>query len=302
MMARALLIFLSLLAALSALMAPSSNVAHAAFHCMRIHAVMAGFSGNANIQYVELRMNTGGQAFLAGHTIEFFDSAGTLKATFTFPAGVSNAVTGDSVLIGTSEFNGVTTGGDADFTFTSGMGGNTVGANGGDPLHPIQGANGRVHFGRTFDNCDPDGVAGPGEVDSVGYGTGTAHFGSSASALPSPPTNQALILNNLSFTPSNNSTEYALGAVSGSTFSVAPASLPTNFATPRNNARTVLAMISPPAPVGGVGELPAVEQETIIQTDDGERNRAVYGWLLAATAAGALVVAGTLYRRRMRQR
>ena len=35
--------------------------AYAAFHCMRIHAVLGGFAGADTIQFVELRMNAGGK-------------------------------------------------------------------------------------------------------------------------------------------------------------------------------------------------------------------------------------------------
>src|SRR5438105_308736 len=120
------------------------GVALANFHCMRIHAVMAGFDGNAKIQYVELRMDAGGQNFVGGHTMKFFDGSGLLKATFTFPASMpANASTGDSILIATTEFNANVTGGMADFVFTNT---NTTASNGGDAMHPIQGTNGKVEF------------------------------------------------------------------------------------------------------------------------------------------------------------
>ena len=47
--------------AAGALLLPSANVSYAAFHCMRIHAVKAGFGGNPNVQYVELRMSVASQ-------------------------------------------------------------------------------------------------------------------------------------------------------------------------------------------------------------------------------------------------
>jgi len=241
----------TLIAAMAALGQPGVRPAYAAFHCMRIHAVAAGFNANGNVQYVELRMNAGGQAFVAGHTIQFYDGANVLKATFTFPSSVSNATVGDSVLIGTSEFNTVTAGGDADFTFAMS---NTTGSNGGDPLHPVQTPGGRVHFAPGSDNCDPDFIAGSGEADSVAYGTAAAHFGTAASPLPTPSNSQTLRLGNLSTTPTNNSTEYSLQAVSASTFVVAPGDLATDFSTPRNNGRTVLQLTTPS--VGGVGMHP----------------------------------------------
>ncbi len=251
---------ISLLAAVGiatlALVSAGSPTALAAFHCMRVHAVMAGYNGNNNIQYVELRMDTGGQSFVGGHDIKFYSGdpsvPANLKATFTFPANVmGNAGTGDSILIATAEFNSTVMGGTADFVFKAAPDpqANTVGSNGGDPLHPIQSPNGLVYFASGNDNCDPDFVASPGEVDSVGYGTTPAFFGASAHALPSPNTNGVLRLNNINTTPANNSTEYGINTVSPTTFSVAPANITTDLTTPRNNARTVLAFPTAGDPV-----------------------------------------------------
>jgi hypothetical protein len=207
----------------------------AVFHCMRIHAVMAGLNGNDQVQYVELRTNLSGQNLVGGHDIQFFDGAGVLKATFTFPSHVPNGATGDSILIGTAEFDAIANGGGADFVFSEA---NTVGANGGDPLHPVQWPDGLVHFAPGHANCVFSGS--PGEVDSVAYGSATAYFGSAAPALPDPSDDRALVLNNLNLAPSDNSTEYALAPVSTTTSSVPIGDLPTDFNTPRNNGRVVL--------------------------------------------------------------
>ena len=190
------------------------SVAYAAFHCVRIHAVAGGYNADGNIQYVELRMDMGGQTLLGGHALQFFDAAGTLKATFTFPSGVANGAVGDSVLIATSQFNSNVTGGPSDFTFTNA---NTTGANGGDPLHPVQAPNGSVVWAGPSAAC----VTVMAPVDSVAYGSASAVYGSAAVALPNPSTLQALRLSNLNSTPSNNSTEYALTNVSTATFGVA---------------------------------------------------------------------------------
>ena len=132
------------------LFAQSAQDAHAAFHLMRIHAVMAGLNGDGNVQYVELRMCSAGQPLVAGHTIKFYDGSNVLKATFTFPGNVAMSATGESIFVATSEYNTASTGpggggsgGDADVVFSMA---NTVGANGGDPLHPVQGPNGKVTF------------------------------------------------------------------------------------------------------------------------------------------------------------
>jgi len=268
------------------------GIADAAFHCVRIHAVAGGVNGNNNIQYVELRMDLGFQNLLTGHTLQFFSSTGQLKATFTFPAGVTNATAGDSILIGTSEFNSHFTGGASDFTFT---GTNTTGINGGDPLHPVQVPGGLVVWAGPSAAC----VTVIAPVDALAYGTAGAIYGSAAAALPNPGTMQALRLNNLNNTPANNSTEYALANISPTTFSVAPANLTTDFSTPRNNARTVLTLFVPG--VGGVAEAPELPTAAAAAT---QPDGSAQPWLAyAAASALALCAAGgswyVLRRRRM---
>ena len=268
--------------------------AYAVFHCMRIHAVMGGFGGADTIQFVELRMNLGGQVFLAPQKIKFYAGSGVLKATFTFPSGVINGLTGDSVLIGTQEFDDNTIGGNADFTFTNG---NTVGSNGGDPLHPVQLTDGKVRFAEMVDNCDAGFVAGPGEVDSLAYGGASADFGSAAAALPGPSENKALRLNNLGLTPFNNNTEYPPGPISPSSFTVASVSLATDFSTPRNNGRTVL-QLTPP--VGGIAELPDVAGAPLEAPDSSGGNTGVLAAVVVAAAVSMLTLAGAAWYARRR--
>lgn len=280
---------LAICVSVSVLALEQGRTAEAAFHCMRIHAVMGGFSGNNNIQYVELRMDLGGQTVLGGHTIQFFDAAGTLKATFTFPSGITNGSTGDSTLVATSEFNSNVTGGAADFTFS---GANTVGANGGDPLHPVQLTGGSVVF--------PGFTCGllRTVVDAVAYGSATATFGSAAAALPGTGTMQGLRLSNLNVNPSDNSAEYSLENVSTSTFAVTVGNLASDFTTPRNNGRTVLKLNAPVASVGGVAQAPDLASSvSAITSIDSDRT------LLYAIAGALAAVAATfggwyLYRRR----
>ena len=291
-----------------AFMAAGPPAALAAFHCMRIHAVTAGLNGNNNIQYVELRMDTGGQTFVGTHQIKFYSGdpsiATNLKATFTFPANVmTNGSTGDSILIATQDFANVATGGAPDFIFKAAPDpqANTVGANGGDPLHPIQAPNGFVHFAPGNDNCDADFVAGAGEVDSVGYGTTPAFFGSPATALPSPNTNGVLRVNNLNTTPSNNSAEYAINTVSATTFSVPAGNIVTDLTTPRNNARTVL-LVPNTGPVGGVSQDP----QSLPALDATSSGGGSSGWWIYALAGGAAAMiaagsAGFVWRRRARR-
>jgi hypothetical protein len=280
------------------------RTAEAAFHCIRIHAVMGGFNGNNNVQYVELRMDVGGQTALFGHKIQFFDASGTLKAEFTFPTMAWDGTLGTSVLVGTSELNSYATGGAADLTFA----GNTVGINGGHPLHPVQLPGGYVVWANTGPNCN--GMPGP-VVDSVAYGSATGIFGTAAPALPATGTSQALRLSNLNTMPMDNSMEYSLQNVSTTAFTVSavsPNNLPTDLSTPRNNRHKVL-LLSAPAPprVGGVAELPDPATARVGAAGEAAGGGHTFAYLIAAAAAVVAAAAAGgggwyLFRRRLYDR
>ncbi len=265
------------------------DIAYASFHCMRIHAVMAGLNGNSSIQYVELRMDQPGQEFVALQPLQFFDAAGVLKATFTFPVNVTNASTGDSILVATSEFSAAAMGGAADFTFSAA---NTAASNGGDPLHPVQSPGGKVVWAPGVANC---ALTVP--ADSVAYGGAPADFGTAAVALPSPSNSNALRLDNLNTNPTDNSTEYALRGVSGSTYTVAPANLPADLTTPRNNGRVVLKLATS---VGGVAVVPALPSRPAAISDAGGGGS--YAMQIGLASAGVALAAAAcavwLIRRR----
>ncbi len=218
----------------SALVVSQMNAppALAAFHCMRIAAVMGGAGGDASIQYVELRMNLGGQTFVSGHTITFRDAAGNLASTFTFTSNVTTGASGSSILIATQEFADNATVA-PDFIFS---GANTTGA---DVNHPIPTPSGKVSFAEGSGNCQ---IGGPSVVDSIAYGTGYTggvDYGSKfASDLPTAGT-QALIVSNLNLEPADNSSEYSIQTV--------PISIPPGADTPRNNAGAT-GSVTPPAP------------------------------------------------------
>lgn len=273
---------LMLLAAIS----QPARPAFAAFHCMRIHAVMHGYNGDEDAQFVELRLNAAGQSFVGGHKLRFLDANGLQKAEFTFPGNIANAATGDSILIASREFNDLyTPGGNADFEFN---GQNTSGL---DPLSPVQGPGGKVIFAPGQGNC-----FGQVPVDSVAYGSGTvtADYGSKAVALPSPTTDQGLRLSNLNTTVTNNSTEYSLQSAATTTVSVLPANLASDFSFPRNNARQRLGMVAPSG-VGGTvtePELAAPETLSVEKSDDGSLVIPIVAVaaavILASTGLGAL--------------
>lgn len=291
---RALSILLAGFLAVVVIVVGQHGIAEASFHCVRIHAVMGGLAGDQNVQYVELRMNAGGQNLVAGKSIQFRDSAGTLKATFTFPTNVANALTGESILVATAEFNALAGGGTADYAFSAA---NTVGSNGGDPLHPIQGPGGKVAWAQGFDNCDADLIAGPGEVDSLAYGGAPADFGSAAAALPVPGTNQALRINNLNLAPANNSTEYSLASIATTSFSVAPANLATDLTTPRNNGRVVI-KVATPSSVGGIALEPdAGMVRATGPTAGDEREQRLMIAVAALAGIAAAAAAGVWYWR-----
>ncbi len=188
-------IVLTVLAAVIVGLLAQPQPASAAFHWMRVYAVMGGADGNANIQYVELRMADPGQIFVSATEICFFDAAGDPWARFSFPGSVANGVDEASILIGTTtpapgvNFDSSWAAGSPDFSFA----GNTTGiAVGADPEHPVVPGSGKVAFGQADANCNFLSL-----VDSVAYGssyTGTVDFGSKfPSDLPTAGT-QALKL------------------------------------------------------------------------------------------------------------
>ena len=162
----------------------SSQDAAASFHIMRIYGVMGGASGNANIQYVELRMPDPGQNLLvsgSGGTavLCFFDVGGVPAARFKFPSDVANGADEASIIIGTAEFDSAWAAGSPDFTFSAA---NTVALpGGGGELHPVRSPAGKVSFGT--DSATVASMmcaAGFSVIDSVAHGTGyggTVSFG-----------------------------------------------------------------------------------------------------------------------------
>ncbi|HEU4759062.1 MAG TPA: hypothetical protein VFT91_03675 [Dehalococcoidia bacterium] len=145
-----------------------SQPADAAFHLMRIYRVMGGTGGATSMQYVELRMTTDGQNLVSGHQLCFYNTAGTLTATFTF-AGNTGDTFGfnDSILVGSQAFKDDTSVVDPDFVFvaTGDPTPDTVDPMNNPVLNPVPAPGGRVVFGT------PVGMTPCGSVvDSVAYG------------------------------------------------------------------------------------------------------------------------------------
>jgi len=179
---------------------PGPQPASADHHLMRIHAVMGGLDGNGEVQYVELRMTSGGQTNVGGKKLCFFDIDGDPWATFTFPNSVGNGASGSSILIGSPSFDAEWDAGSPDFTFGPG---NTVSNGlGVDVEIPVPHPAGKVSFGSS---C--------GVVDSVAYGSDYA------GAAENPPNfladlpidgAQAIHLVDAPSGPKNNSEDYEI--------------------------------------------------------------------------------------------
>lgn len=163
------------------------KAADASFHQMRMYSFMGGFDGDETVQFVELRMASGGQTNVGSKVLCFFDAAGNPWARFKFPNGVGNGNQGSSILVGSEAFESAWGAGDVDFSFQPGN--TTAIAVDASDTAPVPVAAGYVGFGG--DSATQPGemcAAGYGEIDSVAYGaayTGGVNFGSKlASDLP----------------------------------------------------------------------------------------------------------------------
>jgi len=91
--------------ACAALATLATRPAEASFHLMQIEEVIGGVNGNTNAQAIQLRMRAPGQNLVAGAMLVAHDAAGANPIVLiTFPADVTNAVTGDRILAATSDF------------------------------------------------------------------------------------------------------------------------------------------------------------------------------------------------------
>ncbi len=77
--------------------------ARAAFHLMMVVEVFPGYAASPNAQYVELQMYSPGQNFVAGHSVQVFNAAGTAVGTFTFPGNLPNGADQAHILVATAE-------------------------------------------------------------------------------------------------------------------------------------------------------------------------------------------------------
>ena len=200
----------------------SAHESDATFHLMRVYGAMGGAFGNTNIQYVELRMTTGGQNLVAGHDICFYDATGAPYAKFRFAANAPNGSGTASIMIGSTEFDTAWAAGSPDYLFN----GSTVTqiAALADVNHPIRFPAGKIAFG-TETSMTPAAMCQGSFalIDSVAYGTGytgSVDLGTKFNTdMPSAGTQAVRLTGQLctplfnctppSFTP-DNSTDYSL--------------------------------------------------------------------------------------------
>jgi hypothetical protein len=201
---------------------------HALFHLAVIDEVLTSYNGDADEQFVEIRMLAGAQNLVANSVLSAFDAAGNYSGDIlVVPSNVANAGTGVRWLVATSDFqtaHSVT----ADFTMPSGVlpsGGGMVCFGGGGGILP---QNPPSWNRTTFSNY----------VDCVAYGTyagsTNAHIGTPTSVDGDGHSLQRGSISN------DNATDFACG----------------DPITPKNNAGTEVS-VTATAPCAVPGACPA---------------------------------------------
>ena len=202
--------------------------ASAIVHLAEIHEVMAGFDGDADVQYVEVNMRLGGQNITINSTLAVFDASGTFidgdagtvgdQPLVTFPGNVPNAGDGVRWIVGTTEFetaSGIT----ADFVMPSSPG---LTPNAGmvcifeflrDFTDPSQSIDCVAYGGASFTGENPN--SNPSEAATTGPGDGEKSLTRivPADLSISPPWARSDDANDFDLrcpTPENNAGEIAL--------------------------------------------------------------------------------------------
>lgn len=83
--------------------------AAATFHVMSISEIGVGVGGNADVQFVELRLDFAGQTHLTDTRLTAFDAAGNATELLLTPTDVGNGTAGANVLYATQAFTTRTT-------------------------------------------------------------------------------------------------------------------------------------------------------------------------------------------------
>ena len=204
----------------------ATSPASATFHLMSISELGAGFLGNPNVQFVELRMDGADQTHLTNTRLTVFDKDGVASVLLLTPSDVADGTPGRNVLYATAEFQ-TATGIAPDFLIPPGVvspaGMVCWGAPDANPTLPPDPA--------TWDFDKPENY-----VDCVAYG-GYAHATRMASGLPNgnPPGDgvQSLTRTKNTGDAGSNDMDFALATASPCTNGNACASLaPSPTATP----------------------------------------------------------------------
>jgi len=87
------------LAAAALAIAPAG--ASATFHLISVREVYPGSGANPEAEYVELQMYASGQHLVAGHSIDFFDAAGSKVGTASFGADAPNGANQSTLVAAT---------------------------------------------------------------------------------------------------------------------------------------------------------------------------------------------------------
>ena len=90
----------------SLVLAPGA--ARASFHLVSISELGAGFLGDPNVQFVELRLDAAGQTELTNTRLTSFDKDGIATVLLLTPSTVANGSAGRNVLYATAEFQAAT--------------------------------------------------------------------------------------------------------------------------------------------------------------------------------------------------
>jgi hypothetical protein len=143
----------------------SAQPSNAVFHITVIDEVMTSYGGNANVQFIEMRMLAVSQNAVAHSVFAVFDSTGTYTGDLlAVPGNVANAATGSRWLIGTSAFQ-TASGLTPDFPISTGIlptGGGMVCFGGGGGIIPDNPPNwSRTDFSNYVDCVAYGNYSGP---------------------------------------------------------------------------------------------------------------------------------------------
>ena len=246
--------------------------ANAAFHLAVIDEVLTSYNGDANVQFVEIRMLNTSQTVVGNTVLAAFDASGSYTADVLV---VPNSLTPNAELrwlMGTTQFqtaSGVT----PDFIMPAGL--------------PTGG--GMICWGAPgLDHTIPANY-----IDCVAYGT----YSGSSNVHIGTPTSLDADGHSLQRTgdTNNNAADFVCGD---------PAD-PTNHSS-ASTSLVATSSCSPPTPdppVGGIAELPEVAGTPLDATGASGSSAGLLAGVIAAVAAGAVALGGAAwYTRRQRQR